>query len=101
VVPPQLRGTAVSIYFFAMYVLGASFGSTIIGALSDHYAGQAMLAAGAIEISPAFRTEGLHKAMYAIPALMLLCAGSLFGAARTVAGDMLRMQERARSSRSR
>ena len=38
VVPPHLRGTAVSLYFFAMYVLGASFGPTIMGALSDYFA---------------------------------------------------------------
>ena len=43
VVPPNLRGTAVSLYFFAMYVLGASFGSTIMGALSDYFAHQAMV----------------------------------------------------------
>jgi predicted MFS family arabinose efflux permease len=88
VVPPKLRGTAVSLYFFAMYVLGASFGSTIMGALSDLFAHQAMVAAGASEMGPAFRAAGLHSAMYVIPALMLLCAGSLFGASRTVAADM-------------
>ena len=91
VVPPKLRGTAVSLYFFAMYVLGASFGSTIMGALSDYFAQQAMLLAGVAEMGPAFRAAGLHSAMYVIPALMLLCSVSLFGAARTVAADMQRM----------
>jgi MFS family permease len=90
VVPPNLRGTAVSLYFFAMYVLGASFGSTIMGALSDHFAHQAMAAAGASEMADAFRASGLHNAMYVIPALMLLCSGSLFGAARTIRADMNR-----------
>jgi hypothetical protein len=33
--------------------------------------------------------------MYVIPALMLLCAGSLFGAARTVRADMRRLEGRA------
>lgn len=88
VVPARLRGTAVSVYFCAMYVLGASFGSTIMGGLSDHFANQAMLAAGAAEMAPQFKSEGLHTAMYVIPALMLLCAGSLFGAARTIGRDM-------------
>jgi predicted MFS family arabinose efflux permease len=97
VVPPDVRGTAVSLYFFAMYVLGASFGSTIMGALSDYFANQAMLTAGATQMAPAFKAEGLHNAMFVIPALMLLCAGSLFGASRTVAADMRRMQERMRA----
>ena len=92
VVPSRLRGTAVSVYFCAMYVLGASFGSTIMGWLSDHFAQQAMLAAGANEMAPQFKSQGLHTAMYVIPALMLLCAGSLFGAARTVGADMRRLQ---------
>ena len=91
VVPPNLRGTAVSLYFFAMYVFGASFGSMIMGALSDYFAHQAMSAAGASEMASAFRASGLHNAMYVIPALMLLCSGSLFGAARTIRADMQRL----------
>jgi len=92
VVPPRLRGTAVAVYFFAMYVLGASFGSTIMGGLSDYFAQQAMLSEGATEMAAPFKSQGLHAAMYVIPALMLLCAGSLFGAARTVGGDMRRLE---------
>jgi predicted MFS family arabinose efflux permease len=91
VVPSTLRGTAVSLYFFAMYVLGASFGSTIMGALSDYFAHQAMAAAGVNEMADTFRASGLHDAMYVIPALMLLCSGSLFGAARTIRADMHRL----------
>lgn len=92
IVPPQLRGTAVSVYFFAFYVLGASFGPTIMGALSDHYAHAAMVAAGASEMAMPFRASGLHTAMYVMPMLVLLCAGSLFGAASTVAKDMRRRE---------
>jgi predicted MFS family arabinose efflux permease len=91
VVPPNLRGTAVSLYFFAMYVLGASFGSTIMGALSDYFAHHAMIAAGVTEMAASFRAVGLHSAMYVSPILLLLCSGSLFGAAQTVAADMQRM----------
>lgn len=94
VVPPTLRGTAVSLYFFAMYVLGAAFGTTIMGALSDFFANEAMLAAGAVQITETFRAQGLHTAMYAMPVLLLLCAGSLFGSATTVAADMRRLRER-------
>ncbi len=94
VVPARLRGTAVSVYFCAMYVLGASFGSTIMGGLSDYFANEAMLAAGAAEMAPAFKSQGLHTAMYAIPALMLLCAASLLGAARTVGADMRKVASR-------
>lgn len=93
VVPPRLRGTAVSVYFFAMYVLGAAFGTTVLGALSDYFANSAMLAAGASQMAPAFKAAGLHSAMYVIPALMLLCAASLFGSARTVAADMRKLQQ--------
>ncbi|HEY0682836.1 MAG TPA: MFS transporter [Steroidobacter sp.] len=96
VVPPNLRGTAVSLYFFAMYVLGASFGSTIMGALSDFFAHRAMINAGATEMADVFRASGLHSAMYVIPLLMLLCSGSLFGASRTIAADMRAMGSQAR-----
>jgi len=92
VVAPQLRGTAVALYFVAMYVLGASFGSTLMGALSDHFAAQAMHAAGATAMLPQFRASGLHSAMYVIPALAILCSLSLLAAARTVAADMQHMK---------
>jgi MFS family permease len=93
VVPSHLRATAVSVYFLAFYVLGASFGPTIMGTLSDRMAESAMLAAGASEMSLSFRASGLHTAMYVMPVLVLLCAGSLFGAASTVAKDMRRRDE--------
>ena len=96
VVAPNLRGTAVSMYFFAMYVLGASFGSTIMGALSDYFANQAMVNAGATAMEATFRASGLHSAMYVIPILMLLCAGSLFGAARTIPADMHALETQTR-----
>jgi MFS family permease len=92
VVPPHLRGTAVSLYFLAQYVLGASFGPPIMGRLSDYFAESAMLAAGASEMATAFRATGLHTALYVSPLLLLVCAGSLFGAAGTVTRDMRRRE---------
>jgi MFS family permease len=40
IVEPALRGTAMAVYFFAMYLL-AAFGPVITGAISDHFARQA------------------------------------------------------------
>ncbi|MBB6094034.1 putative MFS family arabinose efflux permease [Povalibacter uvarum] len=93
VVGPHLRGTAVSLYFFAMYVLGGAFGSMAMGALSDFFAHEQMIAAGATEMAPAFKAAGLHSAMHVMPVLMLLCSGSLFGAARTVESDIRKQRE--------
>ena len=90
VVPPRLRGTAVSLYFLAQYVLGASFGPPIMGGLADYFAKSAMTAAGAQQVTTEFLATGLHLAMYVMPVLLLVCAGSLFGAASTVAKDMRR-----------
>jgi predicted MFS family arabinose efflux permease len=88
VVAPRLRGTAVALYFFAMYVLGASLGPLATGMLSDHFARRAMTAAGATAMAEAYRATGLHDAMYVIPVLMLLAALVLFAGARTVTADM-------------
>jgi predicted MFS family arabinose efflux permease len=93
VIEPRLRGTAVALYFCAMYVLGASFGSTITGVLSDHFAHRAMAAAGAGLMSETFRAAGLHTAMYVIPAVALLAAAVLFAASRTVAADMRKLDD--------
>ena len=90
VIAPRLRGTAVAIYFCGMYVLGASLGPVATGLLSDHFAHQAMTAAGETHLTEAFKAVGLHNAMYIIPALAVLAALVLFAAASTVEKDMLK-----------
>ena len=92
VVEPSLRGTAMALYFFAMYVLGASFGPLVTGMASDFFTRRAAVAAGATiftkkALEP-FRGAGLHPAMYLIPVLSILLTLVLFAACRTVAGDM-------------
>ena len=89
VVEPRLRGTAVAVYFFAMYVMGASMGTYVTGKLSDLLARRAMAEAGAPAMTEAFRAVGLHDAMYVIPALAFCCALVLFAASRTVGADMV------------
>jgi MFS family permease len=101
VVEPNLRGTAMALYFFAMYVLGGAFGSKVVGMLSDNFAMRAGAKAGVIvanaKLLPAeFRAIGLHEAFYAAPVVSLLLAGVLFAAARTVTRDMEKLQERMR-----
>jgi predicted MFS family arabinose efflux permease len=117
VVEPSLRGTAMALYFFAMYVLGASLGPVGTGLASDYFTFQKASAAGAVEPLPfaaimlaelrslvgeakgfnlralePFRAEGLHTAMYIVPILAVLLALVLFAASRTVAKDVARLQ---------
>jgi MFS family permease len=98
VVEPRLRGASVALYFFAMYLLGAAFGPVIVGTLSDRLADAAMQAAGATVMADAFKAEGLHRAMYIIPVVLLTTAAVLFAAARTVGADMQRMQAQLKAS---
>ena len=93
VIAPRLRGTAVAIYFCAMYVLGASLGPVGMGMLSDHFAHRAMYQAGAPAMTEAFKAVGLHDAMYIIPVLAVLASLVLFAASRTVESD-IRKQDR-------
>jgi MFS family permease len=88
VVEPSLRGTAMALYFFAMYLLGGSFGPVATGWLSDYFARRAMQAAGAIAMTESFRAVGLHHAMYVIPPVTMLVVAVLFAAALTVEKDM-------------
>jgi predicted MFS family arabinose efflux permease len=103
VVEPSLRGTAMALYFCAMYLLGGAFGTYILGFLSDHFGKQAMLAAGlsieGIKVVPMpYSATGLHDAFYVVPLVSLVLAGVLFAGARTVAKDMERLQERMRAA---
>jgi MFS family permease len=117
VIEPSLRGTAMALYFFAMYVLGASMGPVGTGLASDYFTFQKASAAGAVEPLPflsimaaelrslvgeskgfnlkalePFRAEGLHTAMYIVPILASILAVVLFAASRTVKNDVARLQ---------
>jgi MFS family permease len=117
VVEPALRGTAMALYFCAMYLLGASLGPVGTGLFSDYFTFQGASAAGAVTPLPfsdliaaelrslvgnskgfnltalePFRAQGLHTAMYIVPVLASLLALVLFAASRTVTADVERLQ---------
>ena len=102
VIEPSLRGTAMALYFFAMYVLGASLGPIGMGFLSSHFTRSAALAAGVTDTSfqalRPFAAEGLHSALYVVPVFGVLLGLVLFAASRTVARDMERLQRWMRES---
>jgi predicted MFS family arabinose efflux permease len=89
VVGPRLRGTAMALYFMAMYVLGASLGPLATGLLSDRFTQRAARAAGVLQATPQalepFRAAGLQSAMAVLPALGILLTLVLVAAARTTA----------------
>ncbi len=96
VIEPSLRGTAMALYFFAMYVFGASFGPVITGFLSERFTQSAATAADVVTLTKEtlepFRAAGLHSAMYLVPVLGALLAFVLFAASCTVGKDMENMQ---------
>ncbi|MBK9152864.1 MAG: MFS transporter [Chloracidobacterium sp.] len=102
VTEPASRGTAMAVYFFAMYVLGASLGPYGTGLLSDYYTRMAASRSGVVEFTQTalepFRAEGLHTAMYVIPALGVLLTLILLAGSRTVTKEIDRMQEWMRRS---
>jgi MFS family permease len=96
VTEPALRGTAMAIYFLAMYLLGASLGPWIIGIISDYFTTQAAISAGVTEFTAKtlepFRGAGLRSAMYLVPILSTLLMLVLFAASRTVKKDVEKIQ---------
>jgi MFS family permease len=88
IVAPAMRGSAMAIYFLAMYLCGASFGPLLTGKLSDWMAHRAADAAGATRITEAFKAIGLQQAMFVIPVLSLLLGLVLYCGSRTIAADM-------------
>jgi MFS family permease len=105
VIEPSLRGTAMALYFFAMYVLGASLGPIGMGLLSSHFTSTAALAAGVTDTSfealRPFASQGLHSALYVIPVLGVLLGLVLFAGSRTVTKDMERLRRWMRESEAK
>jgi MFS family permease len=90
IVAPALRGTSMAIYFVVMYLGGASWGTVIIGKLSDHFARHAATLAGSANVTEVFRAVGLQKAMLAIPVLSVALALVLWAGSKTIGRDMER-----------
>lgn len=87
ITPPENRGTAMSVYFFAMYVFGGALGPYGLGLLSDHFTKKAAAAAGITEFTTValepFRAAGLQSAMYIVPLLCIVLATVMLLAALT------------------
>lgn len=92
VVEPRLRATAMALYFAAMYLLGGAAGPAVVGAVSDHLANAAMLAAGASMLDESHRAAGLYGAMYLVPALLAFTGACVFLASLTFVRDARAMR---------
>jgi MFS family permease len=90
IVLPAQRASTMAIYFFGMYMSGASFGPVLTGTLSDLFARRAATAAGSAEVTEVFRAAGLQQAMLLIPVLSAVLALVLWAGSRTIVRDMAR-----------
>ena len=88
IVAPAQRGATMALYFMAMYLCGASFGSLITGGLSDHYARLAAEAAGSAILTEAARASGLQQAMLVIALVNIGLAFVLYMGSRTILKDI-------------
>jgi MFS family permease len=93
IVAPALRGISMAIYFLVMYLGGASWGTVIIGKMSDTFARRAAALAGSLKITETFRAIGLQQAMLAIPVLSIALALVLWAGSRTIGTDMQTKQQ--------
>jgi len=92
VTKPEMRGSAMALYFMAMYLLGASFGPYVVGIISDYFSQQAAIAAGFTNLTKEaiepFRAAGLRSAMYIVPILSAVLTLVMYAASRTVEKDI-------------
>ncbi|WP_330211942.1 spinster family MFS transporter [Pseudomonas sp. Z18(2022)] len=93
VVEPRLRGTAMSIFFFFQYVLGAGFGTLVTGLLSDRFATSAARAVGAPEVTEAMKALGLQTALITVvPLALFLTSLAILAASRHFLADSAKAQ---------
>jgi MFS family permease len=100
VIEPRLRGTAMALFFAALYLLGGGMGPLAVGLLSDYFSNAAQLAAGAEQMNEVFKAQGLHDAMLLIPIGLLVAMLALFFASRTFVVDARKMEDGLRASAS-
>ena len=95
IVAPALRGTSMSIYFLVMYLGGASWGTLIIGRMSDRFALHAAHLAGVDKVTEQFKAIGLQQALLLIPVLSVFLAAVLWAGSRTIGKDIEKQQRAA------
>jgi len=95
IVAPNQRGSAMAIYFMAMYMCGASFGPLFTGKLSDVLAHRAAALAGSASVTETFRAVGLQQAMLIIPVLCTALAIVLYMGSRTIIADIAKRESAA------
>jgi MFS family permease len=95
IVAPNQRGSAMAIYFMAMYMCGASFGPLLTGKLSDLLAHRAAALAGSTVVTESFRATGLQQAMLIIPVLCTVLAFVLYRGSRTIIADIAKREAHA------
>jgi MFS family permease len=98
IVAPNQRGSAMAIYFMAMYMCGASFGPLLIGKLSDVLAHRAATLAGSPTVTEVFRAAGLQQALLSIPVLSTVLGIVLYMGSRTISGDIARREAAAHAA---
>jgi len=96
IIAPSMRGTAMAVYFMAMYLCGASFGPLLTGRLSDMMALRMAKAAGSATVTEAFKAVGLQQAMLILPVMAGLLAGVLYIGSRTIGKDRAKRETAAR-----
>ena len=86
----------MALYFFAMYLLGASLGPLGAGWLSDMLAHAAARKAHAVVLGTGvpeqFRAIGLHQALYVVPLMGIVLVAFLFAGSVTVGKDIERLR---------
>jgi MFS family permease len=112
VIEPSMRATAMAIYFCFMYLFGGAFGPPITGYMSDYFTHRAAVVDGVSfdgldpkadkvavqKLLEPYRDDGIRSAMYVLPLVSLLLAGTLYGASRTVNRDAENLQRWMRES---
>jgi len=103
VIEPSLRGTAMALYFCAMYALGGALGPYGFGLISDFCTKAQATAAGVdvtaytgkelYEVLKPYMAAGIHDAMFVLPVVNAVLAVVLLAGSRTVKRDSERLQK--------
>jgi MFS family permease len=88
VVPQNLVATTMAVYFLFMYLLGAAFGTTLTGYLSDVFAKQLIAAQGAGISLDMAKALGLQQSLsLTIPLSIFITSLFIFGAFKSYAKE--------------
>lgn len=89
IVEPNMRATAIGLYFACISIFGGALGPLVVGALSDYFSSKEMILSGTVIMIESYKALGLYRAFFLVPIMLLLTSIFVYFGSNSFYNDSL------------